>query len=270
VKHAEYAALDAVNWSTLKHLADSPAHYRYRLRVPVADTPALQIGRLIHTLVFEPGLFAAEYAVWDGGRRAGKEWENFKGDHAGQTIFKADEVDEAVIIAETVRRSPLVQPYLDGGIFEHLVRWTDAETGLACKAKVDWWLPGARILLDLKSARTTNAFRFGAAAGRYKYHCQLAMYAAGIEASTGTPPARVLVVAVEKDAPYDVAVFELDAEAMQLGREEVRQHLLMLRACREADRWPGRYDREMALVLPRWMTMTDDEDASTFDLDTGE
>ena len=49
-----YTDIDAVNWSSLKWMRESPQMYRYRLSVPMEDTPALALGRATHTLVFEP------------------------------------------------------------------------------------------------------------------------------------------------------------------------------------------------------------------------
>ncbi len=261
-----YFDIDAVNFSTLKFMRESPLAYRYRLSVPYPDTPALALGRVTHTLVFEPDLFERDYAVWEGGARRGKEWDAFKEAHCDQTIFKPDELDAAVEMAETVRRCPLVQPYLDGGLFEKAIEWTDSATGLRCKGRPDWLLPDERILLDLKTARSIEGRRFGAAAAAYGYHLQLAMYKAGVTAALGWEPARVIIVAVEKDAPHDCGVFELDQDALYAGAEEVAELLWAVKHFRATNQWPGRYTEEQALQLPQWMFMEDDEDPESFGL----
>lgn len=253
-----YLHIDAVNWSSLKNLRESAMLYKYRLETPREDTAALALGRLTHALVFEPGTFARDYAVFEGPVRRGKEWEAFKAANEGKTIFKTDEVDEAAAMADAVRRHPLVQPYLrDDGKYEHVIEWTDRPTGLRCKGKVDWYIPG--VLLDLKSCRTIEGRRFGADAARFGYHAQLAHYRAGLRA-TGLPVEKVAIVAVEKVAPYDVGVFVLDDEALYAGDEEVRGLLDRLKAHLAADQWPGRYGEEQALQLPAWMFMDEDDE----------
>lgn len=262
----DYFGIDAVNWSTLKYMRESPMHYRHALAVPREDTPAFALGRVTHTLVFEPEKFEAEYVIWEGGKRQGKEWTAFRDDHPDQTIFKPGEIDTATAMAEAVRRHPLVQPYLDGGVFEQAIFWTDPETGLHCKGKPDWLLVSDRILLDLKTTVSAEARRFGAMAARYGYHLQMAHYRNGIEHGLRWAPRKVMIVAVEKDPPHDVSVFQIADDDLYLASEEVAELLNMVRVCRESGRWPGRYTEEQALLLPAWVTMDDEEDPAGMDL----
>lgn len=249
----DYFALPGVNWSTLKHMGDSPLAYRHAVDNGTQDSDALALGRITHSLVFEPETFTHDYAVWTGGRRAGKEWEAFAERHSHQTILRDEDLVEAHDMAAAVKANPLVAPYLVGGEFERGVQWTDADTGLLCKARPDWLLPKRRILLDLKTAASIDARRFGAAAARYGYHCQLAHYAAGVRAALGWEPAAVKLVVVEKRAPHDVAVFDVGASDLDLGTDEVRMLLRRLRECTDAGIWPGRYEGEQALQLPAYV-----------------
>lgn len=267
---ADYQTLEGVNWSTLKHLRDSALAYRYHLDVPVEDTPALQIGRLTHTLTFEPAQFDAEYAVWTGGVRRGKEWEAFQAANEGRTIFKPEEIDLAVAMANAVKAHPLVQPYLVGGQFEVPIQWTDPFTGIVCKAKPDWIIPQRRILLDLKTCRSIEGRRFGMDAARYGYHCQMGHYAAGCEHGLGWIPKTVLLVAVEKDPPHDVALFIVGVDDLYAGTEEVGELLRQLRAHTIAGEWPGRYDEPQALQMPAWVFGAEDEGNGDFGLQIGE
>lgn len=250
----------AVNWSTLKLLRDSALHYRYRLDVPMEEKPVMALGRVVHTLVFEPAQFALEYVIWEGGDRRGKDWAAFKNEHEGKTIFKPAEVDAAVQIADAVRRHPLVQPYLVGGQFEQPIFWTDEETGLECKGKPDWLQASRLALVDLKTTVSVDGRRFGALASRLGYHCQMAMYREGVDCALGWKPERVCIIAVEREPPYDVAVFQIDNDALEIGLEEVHGLLRQLAVCRASDTWPGRYTEEQALQLPAWVYGSDEED----------
>lgn len=255
-----YFDAPGVNWSTLKHMRESALHYRYRKDNYPPASPAMLLGRVTHTLVFEPEKFDDEYVIWTEGDRRGKAWQEFKELHEGKAIFKPNEIDLAVQIADAVKRHPLVQPYLVDGIFEHPISWTCPATGLLCKAKPDWLQPHRRALVDIKTAASTHARRFGAQAARLGYHCQLAHYAAGVKEALGWEPAKVVIIAVESEAPYDVAVFEVDRETLMLADVEVKELLVQLQACRAADSWPGRYVEEQALQLPAWVYGSDDED----------
>ena len=267
--HADYAAIDAVNWSSLKHMRESPLVYRHRLTCGYDDTPALAMGRVTHTLVFEPEKFAAEYAIWEDGDRRGKAYAEFVEANAGKTIFKPKEIDTAVAMADAVRSHPLVQPYLDDGLFEHSIRWTDPETGLPCKARPDWIIPSTRTLIDLKTCQSAEGRRFGSAAARYCYHMQMSMYVNAITYGLGWAPNEVKIIAVEKDAPHEVAIFHVPEDDLYLAAEEVAALLRMVKVCRQTNTWPGRYLEEQALRLPAWVSMEDDEDPESLGLTIG-
>ena len=253
-----YFTSPGANWTLLKKLDDSPLAYKWAKDHPREDTASLALGRVVHTLVFEPHKLADEYAVFHGSVRRGKDWDAFEAENAGKTIFKAEELAGARVMADAVRNHPLVAPYLDGGQFEHVLRWTDPATGIACKAKADWIIPGRKILADLKTTRSIEQRRFAADVARYSYYGQLAHYAAGIKHSLGWVPQRRILIAVEKDAPHDVAVYELDDVACEVGDEKAAELLAKLKECEDADSWPGRYTTEQTLQLPGWVFGADD------------
>src|SRR4051812_24246093 len=82
---ADYIKIDAVNWSTLKHMRTSPLHYRHAVDSPDEDTARFGIGRAIHTAILEPHKLATDYAVFDGKRRAGKKWKTFEAENVTRT-----------------------------------------------------------------------------------------------------------------------------------------------------------------------------------------
>lgn len=251
--HSSYYASDAVNWSTLKYMRDSPLVYRHRLTQGTEDTPVYAMGRLTHTLVFEPEKFQAEYAIWEDGDRRGSAWKEFQVANEGKTIFKPNEIGTAVAMADAVKRHPLVTHYLDGGLFEHAIYWTDPDTGLPCKARPDWIIPERRMLIDLKTCQSAESRRFGSAAGRYAYHLQLAHYANAITYGLGWAPNAVKIVAVEKEAPHDVSIFNVGSDDLMIAAEEVAELLRAVKTCRQTNSWPGRYLEEQPLQLPSYI-----------------
>ena len=264
-----YRALDAVNWSSLKHLRDSPLHYRHALTGADTDTTERAVGRAIHALVFEPAVFERDFAIFEGPTRRGKVWDEFEAAHARQTILKTNEVEDVIAASNAVKTHPLVAPYLDGGAFEQTVTWTDPATGIACKARMDW-LQSQRALVDLKSSTTIDAYRFGRIAARLGYHGQIAFYDDGVTHALGWTPAERVIVAVESKAPYDVGVFVVDDDTLQAGREEVAELMARLAGCRETGAWPGRYTEKAALMLPAYVFGEEDEDAAELGVTFGE
>ena len=255
-----YGEIRAVNWSTLKEMRKSPRHYLHRLQNPLKDTPRLGLGRGTHTAVFEPDRFLLDYVLWDGDRR-GKAYTAFCEQHPAQTILKVEEYETCLAMRDAVRSHPVAGPALTPpGEAEKVLTWTDEETGIACKARLDWWRVG--LLADLKTTADIDRDRFAANAYRMGYHGQMAFYRAGLAANgLDAPPPRI--IAVEAAAPHDVAVFGLDDDALYAGELEVRDLLARVAAGRFSGQWPGRYPEEAPLSLPRW-AMADDA-ANTLD-----
>ena len=59
-------------------------------------------------------------------------------------------------------------------------------------------------------------------------------------------------VAVEKQPPYGVAVYELSPEDITVGRAMYRQDLHTYAACQDANKWPAYPEDIRLLELPAW------------------
>ncbi len=67
-------------------------------------------------------------------------------------------------------------------------------------------------------------------------------------------------IAVEKTPPYAVALYELDAEAVDLGRALARRDLARYANARDFGVWPGYPDAVQSLSLPKWATYAEIEE----------
>ena len=254
---SEYQALPAVNWSLLRELRRSPLHYQHALTVEREDTDALRLGRAVHTAVLEPDRFALDYAVWQGGRRSGNEWAHFCMANHTRTILTLDQYTTACAIRDAVRSHPVASPYLSRGEPEVVLRWRHEKTGLDLKGRADWISDTA--IVDLKTSRHAISPRqMSATVHALGYHCQLALYRAGVKAMTDRELPAVMI-AVEPAAPHDVAVYAIMDEALFAGEEEVEELLALLKECRATDSWRGRFSAVQELDLPRYAYPSDDD-----------
>lgn len=261
---AEYKASQGVNWSSLKRLRESPLKYRYGAEALDVDTTYRAMGRAVHALVFEPQLWEQDFAIYEGGDRRGKEWQSFKEANEGKTIFKPNEISDILGMSNAVLSNELVAPYLEGGVFEQSVQWTDPKTSIKCKGRLDWNNKSMGALLDLKTSTTINQFRFGRIAARLGYHVQLGgMYYDALQHGLGWEPQEVAFIVVESSAPYEVAFFYMDPDDLFCAQEEKDELLARLKIHQEADIWPGAYPAKQRLLLPEYVFGDGDEEDPT-------
>lgn len=250
---ADYRRIDAVNWSTLKEIRRSPAHYRHALAAPREDSADMRFGRAAHAAILEPQRYPLDFLVWPGVRR-GKAWDDFESSNAGREILTIDEAERVEAIAASVRAHPAAAAILEGASKEYVLRWTDPETGIACKSRLDVCRPLDGAISDLKTCQDASDEIFTRSIVSYGYHAQIAFYALGLSEIYGEPirPHRLTLIAIEKRAPHAVAVYQFDAASFAAGMAIVRSALRLLAECRAADRWPAYGDDPIPVALPSW------------------
>jgi hypothetical protein len=265
---AEYAKGHGLNWSKLKLMAKSPAHYHWALtqEYPV-ETDALLVGRAVHTAVLEPAKFARQYVTWNGAQRRGKEWEAFQAASAAVEILTLKQSLQVTLIANAVRRDPEAVRLLTAGEAEVTITNSISVPALGetlaatwpTKARLDYL--GPRGIVDLKSCVDASPEGFGRAAWRLNYLGQAAWYVDAVERETGKAPDFTLV-AVEKSAPYAVQVYRVNDELLEIGRDQYKGLLHRLAQCQQTNKWPGYVDGPSDLLVPRWALPEESEDAN--------
>lgn len=240
----EYTEIAAVNFSTLKEIAKSAAHYRHRLTTPREDTPAMRFGRAVHTAVLDPDRFPLDYVVFENGARRGKVWDEFAAVNASKTILKPDEYATCLAVRDAVRAHPAASELLGGAMCEATVEWHDDATSIPCKGRLD---AVGECIVDLKTTGSVDPFMFEGLSARMFYHAQLAFYSRGVERLDNP-----CIIAVETDAPYDVAVFRFTDDAMLAGNQAIDDWLAHLAVCLDRDEWPGRCGGVQDMGVPPW------------------
>ncbi len=248
----EYAAIPAVNWSLLKEMAKSPAHYQYRRTHPREDTAAMLLGRLVHCAVLEPDELPKRWAVWNGARR-GNAWVEFAEATVANGVETCTEAEyeKALAIRDAVRGHVAALPLLYGGKAEVVKTWTDPSTGVPCKARLDY-LIGQHTLVELKTTRDIGPREFARTCAYLSYHGQLAFYARALS-DKPEKYVKAYVIAVESEPPHDVCVYEPDEDFMWAGDELVSELLAKLKQCERTGQWPGAYKGLRSLALPPWV-----------------
>ena len=179
-------------------------------------------------------------------------------------VFRS-ELEVIEQMAAAIQAHPLASRLLhpEVGTPEQTLVWQDDETGVWCRALVDFLRPAVEgrrsILVDYKTARDAHPVAFARTAADYGYHQQDAWYSDGLTAVRGDHDPAFVFVVQEKTAPYLVSVVELDVVAKRIGRERNRRALELYAECARTDTWPG-YVEDVALVsLPRYIEIQHEE-----------
>lgn len=267
-----------LNWSTLRHIATSAKLLKWRVEHPTPDSEPLRMGRSIHCAILEPEKFASRWVsvtacnatVKSSGERCKSEgslysdglWYCKVKGHApeGATASPSEGIevitDDGLLVtklcAEAVALHGPASKILTGGKAEQEIEWTDPESGIECRGRVDYLRPND--VVDLKSTRRETVRDFTADAARSLYHCQLAWYHFGaIEAGRLPKDAGLpYIVAVSTAEPYDVAAYQLSDITLQAGVILVRDLVRKYQQCTAADLWPGIAPDLEVLDLPAW------------------
>lgn len=216
--------VEELHWSTLKHIAKSPAHLRASVEQPSEPTAAMRFGTLVHSVAL-----GGDYIVWPGERR-GKAWAEFELAHEGRLIVTQNEIERAKRVADAVLSDPVAAPLLDA---PREVSWKKNLHGRPCAGRAD--ILGDGYVADLKTTACAEPDTFRRYALKMAYHGQLAFYRDALLAGRG----RALLIAVETTLPYAVTVLELTERCLLEGAKQNRLWLERLAACEEADHWPG-------------------------------
>ena len=249
----EYRSIDAINFSALKSMRKSPKQFKYDLTHRKADSVGKTLGRGAHCAILEPDRLAIDFAVFKGPTRRGKEWESFKAVHGEESIIKKEEYDRLIAIRDSVRSNNAAQHYLSSGKAEHTIQWSDKQTGLKCKARLDFLsdVGGELTIVDLKGCIDVREAWFRRECARNLYHCQLSFYLQGVEAVYGKL-AKCVLLAVEHSAPHDVGVFRLGESELEAGFCDTQEFLQKVKSCQLDNYWPGCYTEEVEMNMSKW------------------
>jgi hypothetical protein len=264
---ADYHAARGINSGSIIAGLRSMRHMEASLSRPEREpSRSMIVGSALHILALEPNRASEIVTAPDVDRRtkAGKEqWEAFHaGLAAGTLVLTADEASSVHAMAATLRDHRIAADLLREGKAEQSIFWTRRTLGsietYLCKARLDWIVPDGTIL-DIKTTRDASPQAFAKAAASYKYAHQAAWYwdalAAAANEGHAPKPKRYIIAAVENVAPYDVALYELTQDDLDLGRMDLVETLgQWAREQERGDRLSGPIedDRMQLLRIPPW------------------
>ena len=280
----EYHEIDRCSNSRLSLLEQSPAHAKEAMDNPKPSTKSQRIGTAAHTAILEPHLMEDVAAVagqcsattnsgsqcsYSGKVRRNGQWycgthdpgEDEAGEAYDGLVVSEDDHDDIQAMAEAVQEHEAASSLLDGALKELTVLFDweriDTETGevvgeLPCKARIDAFDAGQGLLVDLKTTRDASKEEFRRTLWNYGYFRQLAFYRFALEYASKYEAQACLIIAVENEPPYGVAVYELSETTLRAGERQLEDLMKLYEKCWRTGEWPCYPEEVQGLELPSW------------------
>lgn len=256
----EYHNGEGISRSKLVEFQKSPYHYWYKANHPekmrdvevIAKTHALEFGNALHTFVLEPDDFHKRYAVFQKINRqtkVGKEaYAQFLLEVDGKALISEDAYDEIRAMSDAIQAHELARDMISDAWYEKSIYWNDSNTDLLCKVRPDIWHDG--FIVDLKTTVSARYSDFQKSIFNYGYHIQAGMIQEALRCALGKDIKTFVFVAIEKEPPYALAVYQLEDMALEHGVRQFRDIIMGIRRCIDENHWPS---YESGLInLPNW------------------
>ena len=240
----------ALSASGAKTIAmQAPAHFKYAKR---KVTTAFDLGTAVHTLVLEPHLSST---VWCGPEtRRGSAWKDQYAAAAeeGAILLTEGDYQIAVDMANSVRSNAAAMELLGGdllveaSIFSH-----DEATGVDMRCRPDGWRKDIAAVIDLKTTIDPSPYGFAKQCANFGYHLQDQFYRRCM-LNDGHEVDRFIFIAVGKDAPYPVGVYELDHQSLDEGAAGVQCALEKYHQALKTNVWEYGFGDLQTIQIPSY------------------
>lgn len=258
----DYKYIEGVNFSTLKHILQSPAHYQAALTSEREETIDMRLGTMVHGWFLEdrvPSYIVRPEEIggkpWHGNRIECKAWKAEQ-EAAGVIVMSPDDSLREIRMCESLNGSEVARQVLAYCPNRESVV-TAQFMGVNIKAKLDAWGrddTGRLVIVDLKKTIDGSPAGFGKKALGLDYDMQAEIYKAALSLSLAEECEPLFVwLTVEDSDASPVTAYPQPIEAIATGRAKLEKAITLLKGCRESNLWPayasGSFGR---LEWPRW------------------
>ena len=262
ITNAEYHGSGELSRSTAWSLLQTcPAKVRHEMNNRKPSSPALIIGSGFHTATLEPEKLDDEFAVKpseiDGqGPRTKHYKESFelmqKSEPDKQWLAPAD-YDLILEMAGSALENPVLRHYMAD--IDKVVEGTGyfEMEGAKCKVRPDLYIPGAGVVIDLKSTQDASNRGFTKSVRQFGYLFQACWYMHALRL-LGEKPKQFVFIAVEKTAPYATAAYTIKESDINKQFSNMERACQLWATCQSSGIWPGYSDMVETLDLGSQIT----------------
>jgi len=254
-----YVSINALNHSSLKKIAQSPAHYLWATQHPEEnkETDSKRLGTAEHCLLLEPDRFERDVIPGPINPKTGRAYSGdtqafakYVDENPGKIIVSDEEMSRLRGMAASAMAHPLAGKILSApGDNEITMIWQDEQTGLVCKGRVDARRPELGLRVDIKTCEDGSEPGMARAMVNYGYETAAAFYARGAEA-LGIAGETHVLLCIESAGPFAIGVYRVADETFKIGAQRVSEWMATLKKCMDTNHWPAYSDRIVDLEAP--------------------
>jgi hypothetical protein len=237
-----------ISASDIKSFSKSPRFYYYKAfeEVRTQDDRTgrhFVVGSGLHEVILEPHQFHENYIVapkFDMRTTVGKQgYAEFKKTSEGKTLLFEDEFEMIINMGEMASKNDTFVELIKNSAREVSCYNTDEATGLKIRTRPDSLWVERSTITDLKSCLDSSPKKFRSDVYNLGYNVTAAFYMDFCEID------RYIFSALEKEKPNQMALYMLDDDLVQRGRETYRIALTLMKWCRENDYYPDYSEYEI-------------------------
>lgn len=257
---AEYQAIDAVNASVIVAASKTLAH----ALVEKEDTPGMRLGRAFHAFTLQPNVWRRDWATLpEGMTRRGQKWTDFQEANKGKDVLDAGEMENMKGMWESLNsgKYETARALMEGCDRRELTLvWIHRKYGCLCKARLDGFHSGLKIIVDLKTSTTADPEKWlntTLRAGGMP-HFQVGHYLQGTKEVLDPECKTFIWILFEVKPPYGISVVQAapaaEGESDMAYLAEIQMEPILERylEAKRTGKFTGYPDRVVSGTLPKW------------------
>jgi hypothetical protein len=197
--------------TTIGQLLESPKKWKYLQNYKQDESPAMRIGRLMHTQLLEPEKYE-KFHFTSAKSRAAKEFKELEAE--GVQVFTSEEQRKGERLVDAVWKNEQVRRLIENARYE--VPEVGFVQGIPFRGKADILRDG--VIIDLKTSQSVK--NFDKSADDYNYDVQAYIYCElfGIDYTAF----KFLVI---DKGTLDIGLFDIEESFVERGKAKVQSAL---------------------------------------------
>lgn len=229
---------ERISASDIKNFLNSPQYFFYKkFEEDKKDKTEKHflIGTALHELILEPHQFKGNYLVtpkFDLRTNVGKSAQaEFLQQAEGKILLNMEEYEMIIKMGESATKNETFVELIWDSYRELSCYTEDEKTGLKLKLRPDSFAKTKSTITDIKTCQSSSYKSFKSDIYKFGYSITSAFYMDFLNREN------YVFCAIEKQAPYQTAVYMLDDEMINYGRNQYRMALDLIKWSFDNNYW---------------------------------